>query len=128
MFSGEAVDLTIPYLTGQLKVLEEACVTLNAVYDAHGAVYGAGTISESREKMSLRLSGLDRNGNKVQNSVFECTVDWSQWIALKAELESICDPSVDSLRYYNLGNKYKEKVIHFGAKPTIDPGSDTIII
>ena len=67
-------------------------------------------------------------GIRVQNSVFECYVDWTQWITLKAKLEEICDPDVDSLRYYNLGNKYEGKAVHFGAKETINPDKDTLLI
>lgn len=67
-------------------------------------------------------------GIRVQNSVFECSVDWTQWLALKAKLEEICDPDVDSLRYYNLGNNYQGKVVHYGAKPTVDPAADTLLV
>jgi CRISPR-associated protein Cas2 len=67
-------------------------------------------------------------GIRVQNSVFECSVDWSQWVALKSKLEKICNPETDSLRYYNLGNNYKEKVEHYGVKETIDPMNDTLLI
>ena len=67
-------------------------------------------------------------GVRVQNSVFECSVDWAQWLALKGKLEEICDPDLDSLRYYNLGNNYQEKVIHYGAKPTVDPMTDVLMV
>ena len=67
-------------------------------------------------------------GIRVQNSVFECSIDWTQWLSLKAKLEEICDPEVDSLRYYNLGNNYQNKVVHYGAKPTVDPVSDTLLV
>ncbi len=67
-------------------------------------------------------------GIRVQNSVFECSVDWSQWITLKSKLEEICNPQTDSLRYYNLGNNYKEKVEHYGAKETIDPMADVLFV
>ena len=70
----------------------------------------------------------EAHGQRVQNSVFECTVDWSQWISLKTQLEEICEPTVDSLRYYNLGNNYTEKVVHYGAKQTVDPAADTLIV
>lgn len=66
-------------------------------------------------------------GIRVQNSVFECYVDWTQWIALKGKLEAICDPDFDSLRYYNMGNNYGGKAIHYGAKPTVDPMKDTLL-
>lgn len=60
------------------------------------------------------------HGIRVQNSVFECNVDFAQWTALKAALEAICDESVDSLRYYYLGRDYQRRIEHYGAKPTID--------
>lgn len=59
-------------------------------------------------------------GIRVQNSVFECNVDLSQWVALKAALEAICDEETDSLRYYYLGRDYQRRIEHYGAKPTID--------
>lgn len=59
-------------------------------------------------------------GQRVQNSVFECVLDWGQFMTLRKNLEEIIDVDVDSLRYYNLGNNYKEKIVHIGAKPTID--------
>ena len=59
-------------------------------------------------------------GIRVQNSVFECNVDLSQWTALKAALETICDEEMDSLRYYYLGRDYQRRIEHYGAKPTID--------
>ena len=60
------------------------------------------------------------HGQRVQNSVFECNLDWSQFVALQSELKAIINPQEDSLRFYNLGNAYKEKVIHFGTKPSIE--------
>ena len=59
-------------------------------------------------------------GIRVQNSVFECNVDLSQWVALKAALDAICDEETDSLRYYYLGRDYQRRIEHYGAKPTID--------
>lgn len=53
-------------------------------------------------------------GTRVQNSVFECILDNAQVVSLKAILTGIIDESVDSLRFYYLGNKYKTKVEHVG--------------
>lgn len=53
-------------------------------------------------------------GTRVQNSVFECILDNTQVVSLKAILTGIIDESVDSLRFYYLGNKYKTKVEHVG--------------
>lgn len=59
-------------------------------------------------------------GQRVQCSVFECQVDPAQWATLKHRLESIIDPTVDSLRYYYLGKNWKRRVEHVGAKPAVD--------
>ena len=91
--------------------------------------YDVSTInSAGRRRLRRVAKACEDWGVRVQNSVFECHVDWSQWVALRAKLESICDLESDSLRYYNLGNSYKEKVIHVGAKPTVDPEADTLIL
>lgn len=53
-------------------------------------------------------------GRRVQNSVFECILDNSQCVALKASLAELIDQETDSLRFYYLGNKYQTKVEHLG--------------
>ncbi|OUN36281.1 CRISPR-associated endonuclease Cas2 [Lachnoclostridium sp. An76] len=66
-------------------------------------------------------------GRRVQNSVFECILDNAQCVTLKAILADIIDESVDSLRFYYLGNKYQTKVEHMG----VDRGiavDDTLIL
>ena len=91
--------------------------------------YDVNTVNAAGRRRLRRIAKVCEDwGVRVQNSVFECTVDWAQWVALKAKLEEICEPTVDSLRYYNLGNNYKDKVVHFGAKPTVDPVDDTLIV
>lgn len=59
-------------------------------------------------------------GQRVQNSVFECMVDTTQLKQLQIKLEKIMDQKTDSIRYYNLGNAWKEHVRHVGAKPSLD--------
>lgn len=53
-------------------------------------------------------------GTRVQNSVFECVLDNAQFILLKSILTDIIDRSIDSLRFYKLGTKYRTKVEHVG--------------
>lgn len=60
-------------------------------------------------------------GQRVQNSVFECLIDPTKFAELKFRLESIIDPQTDSLRYYFLGNNWKNRVEHVGAKVGYDP-------
>ena len=56
-------------------------------------------------------------GQRVQNSVFECNMDAAKCRQVKAILEEIIDKDKDSLRFYYLGDNYKNKVEHIGAKP-----------
>ncbi|MGN1133946.1 MAG: CRISPR-associated endonuclease Cas2 [Oscillospiraceae bacterium] len=59
-------------------------------------------------------------GIRVQNSVFECIMDAAKCREVKQKLSEIIDKEKDSLRFYYLGNKYKAKVEHIGAKETIN--------
>ena len=60
------------------------------------------------------------HGQRVQNSVFECLLDAAQYAVLKAELTALIDPTLDSLRFYQLGNNYKSKVEHIGVHPPFE--------
>ncbi|MDD7219972.1 MAG: CRISPR-associated endonuclease Cas2 [Blautia sp.] len=57
-------------------------------------------------------------GTRVQNSVFECIMDAAKCREVKQILENIIDKEKDSLRFYYLGDKYKTKIEHIGAKNT----------
>ena len=61
------------------------------------------------------------HGQRVQNSVFECSLDAAQLCGLKAELTKLIDEKKDSLRFYILGNQWRGHVEHIGAKPSYDP-------
>lgn len=67
-------------------------------------------------------------GVRVQNSVFECEVEPAQFVVLKSTLMQIFDPEADSLRFYHLGKRGKQKVEHFGAKHVDDPLRDPLIL
>ena len=66
-------------------------------------------------------------GQRVQNSVFECSLDAAQLRGLEARLVAEMDQEKDSLRFYNLGNNYSEKVRHYGVKPGYDPSEPLIL-
>lgn len=67
------------------------------------------------------------HGQRVQNSVFECSLDASQLRLLQAELTALIDQEKDSLRFYLLGNRYQSKVQHVGAHPAYQP-DDVLMI
>lgn len=60
-------------------------------------------------------------GQRVQNSVFEIDVDYGTFLKVKEQLLNLIDEGKDSLRFYYLGNNWKRRVEHFGAKETYDP-------
>ena len=65
-------------------------------------------------------------GIRVQNSVFECNVDASQMKLLRKAVIDEIDPHKDSVRFYNLGNKYAGKVESYG-KSTIKDQEGVLI-
>lgn len=62
----------------------------------------------------------EQYGVRVQNSVFECIVDATQKKRLEMDLMKVIDQQTDSIRIYQLGNQYRNKVKHIGAKETIN--------
>jgi len=83
--------------------------------------YDVSTVtSAGQRRLRLVSKACLAYGQRVQNSVFECVIDATQLKILKLKLLDIIDEEQDSLRIYQLGNNYKHKVEHFGAKPTID--------
>ena len=80
-----------------------------------------------RKRLNKLAKRCVAHGQRVQNSVFECNLDWSQFITMQNELKSIINPEEDSLRFYNLGNSYENKVLHIGVKPSIPLEGELII-
>lgn len=60
-------------------------------------------------------------GQRVQNSVFECLLDPAQCRKLQAVLCKLIDSKKDSLRFYYLGNNYKDRIEIFGKSSTYEP-------
>lgn len=66
-------------------------------------------------------------GQRVQNSVFECVLDSAKCREVEHKLEQIIDKERDSLRFYYLGNNYKNKILHLGTKESYDVEGPLII-
>lgn len=83
--------------------------------------YDVDTTSDAGKRRLRRLAKQCRNyGQRVQYSVFECLVDAAQLAKLKHRLVGLIDSEQDSLRFYYLGNEWRNRVEHIGAKPSID--------
>ena len=80
-----------------------------------------------RKRLRLVAKQCMNYGQRVQNSVFECIMDAAKCREVQHKLEQIIDKDKDSLRFYFLGDNYKNKVVHVGAKASFDV-EDTLII
>ncbi len=90
--------------------------------------YDVSTESEGGKRRLRKIAKECVNyGQRVQNSVFECLVDPTQFALLRGKIERIANPEVDSLRYYFLGSNWSNKVEHFGAKSCYDPEGPLVI-
>ena len=85
------------------------------------------TPSGRRRLRNIAKTCLDY-GMRVQNSVFECEVTPAEMVVLKQELIDIYNPQEDSLRFYYLGKKGRQKVEHLGTKIVLDVATDPLII
>jgi len=84
--------------------------------------YDVETVSNFGKKRLRKVAKQCVNyGQRVQNSVFECLVDPTQFAELKHRLENIIDKEKDSIRFYYLGSNWKTKVDHIGVKDSYDP-------
>ena len=76
--------------------------------------------AHGRRRLQKIAKICQNHGQRVQNSVFECVVDSTQLVELKRKLKSIIDPEEDTLRIYQLGNNYKNKIEHIGVRESLD--------
>lgn len=80
-----------------------------------------------RRRLRRVARACDNLGQRVQNSVFECLLEPAQWVVLRDRLVDLIDPAKDSLRFYQLGSNWQNRVEHVGAKPTYDPEGPLIL-
>lgn len=90
--------------------------------------YDVSTSTEGGQKRLRRVAKQCVNyGSRVQNSVFECLVDPAKFAQLRHSLEQTIDKEKDSFRYYFLGNNWRNRVEHVGAKATFDPEGPIVV-
>jgi len=85
------------------------------------------TSPEGRKRLRLVAKQCVNHGQRVQNSVFECMLDPGQFQILKNKLGELINKDEDSLRFYNLGNNWNNKIQHLGAKKTYNPEDPMIV-
>lgn len=67
-------------------------------------------------------------GQRVQNSVFECSVAPAEYVELKNKLSNIIDYNKDSLRFYLLGKNWQKRVEMIGYNESYDPDRDVLLL
>jgi CRISPR-associated protein Cas2 len=83
--------------------------------------YDVNTETEAGKKRLRKVAKqCEDYGQRVQNSVFECILEPALLKHLQSKLEKLIDPETDSLRYYYLGDEWRKRVEHVGAKAGID--------
>jgi len=90
--------------------------------------YDVDTTSLAGQRRLRKVAKECQNyGQRVQNSVFECIVDYTQYTKLKLSLGQLIDTENDSIRFYRLGNNYEHKVETIGVTNKIDLDGDLIL-
>ena len=89
--------------------------------------YDVDTTTAAGAKRLRRVAKLcERYGVRVQNSVFEVLLDAAQLVQLKEQLKGVIDSKQDSVRFYRLGNVYRNKIETMGKTPLVEAGSELI--
>ena len=90
--------------------------------------YDVNTESEQGRRRLRHVAKVCENfGQRVQNSVFECLVDFAQWTKLRGRLVKEIEEETDSLRFYFLGDNWERRVEHVGAKPSYNPQGPLVV-
>lgn len=90
--------------------------------------YDVETVTPAGRKRLRKVAKICQNyGQRVQKSVFECSVDPAQFTELRRKLVDQINSGEDSLRFYLLGDNWRRRVEHVGAKPAYDPDGPLIV-
>lgn len=84
--------------------------------------------SAGRKRLRKIAKECVNYGQRVQNSVFECMLDSTQYRLLKGKLQNIMDEDEDSIRFYNLGKRHDTKIEALGCNHTYDADNDYLSI
>lgn len=85
------------------------------------------TTQEGRTRLRKVAKCCVNHGQRVQNSVFECTLSMADLIKFKSQLSKIIDPVMDTIRIYKLGKDYRNKIELLGKETSFDFEGDLII-
>ena len=90
--------------------------------------YDVSTIDPEGQARLRRVAKVCKDyGQRVQFSVFECSVDPARWAFFRDKLIKEIDPEKDSLRFYFLGANWRRRVEQVGAKKGYDPDEPLVV-
>ena len=67
-------------------------------------------------------------GQRVQNSVFECSVTPAEFVEIKAKLLSIIDTESNNIRFYLLGKNWQNRLETIGRDKSYDPDIGVLLL
>jgi len=83
--------------------------------------YDVNTMTPAGERRLRRVAQVCENfGQRVQKSVFECSVNDMQYEMLKTQLVDIIDAQTDSLRFYRLPAPKEQACECYGVDRQVD--------
>ncbi len=83
--------------------------------------------AEGKHRLYMVAKMCVNYGQRVQDSVFECLLDITQYAEFRKKLSALIDPETDSLRFYQIGNNYENKIIRIGKTNPYDQTGILII-
>lgn len=75
---------------------------------------------EGRRRLRKVAKLCENFGQRVQFSVFECDLNYSQYLVFRDKLLKEIEKDKDSIRIYRLGSNFKDKIEHYGKKESYD--------
>ncbi len=90
--------------------------------------YDVSTATPSgRARLRRVAKACENYGVRVQNSVFECVLEYDTYLRLRQRLAELIDEKTDSLRFYPMGKHGREKVVHLGVEKAFDVEAPLIL-
>ncbi|MDP8255324.1 MAG: CRISPR-associated endonuclease Cas2 [Candidatus Alcyoniella australis] len=90
--------------------------------------YDVSTETQAGRRRLRRISKACQDyGQRVQWSIFECKLDKTNWVVLRARLLNEMNDKKDSLRFYILSEDDLGKVEHHGCRKPLDLDAPLIV-
>ena len=91
--------------------------------------YDVNTEDKEGRRRLARVAKVCKNyGQRVQYSVFECTVNEMDMERFRAKLLNVVDKDKDSLRIYHLKGRREEYIEAYGLDRYVDFSEDPLIV